>query len=231
MEKRPKKTPTLTLCWATSCLKLALTVILLLPGLVATGYIPQHYQTIAPILARQVRTIEKPRPRELVKVFSIVEANRPDIREWEAWELSEVILKESSKYKLDPILILAVIDVESKFQFGAISPAGARGIMQIMPATGKFLVRRVRGLAEEIKPDQFTPELLDDPIVNIKLGTYYLHDLRKSFQNVSKALIAYNLGPTELRIRMENQIEYTDEYANAVLAAHQKFKKIKPPTF
>ena len=231
MEKRPKRTPTHALCWTTNCLKLALTVILLLPGLVATGYIPQHYQTIAPILALQVRAIEKPPPRELVKIFSIIEANRPDIREREAWELSEVIRKESSKYKLDPILILAVIDVESKFQFGAISPAGARGIMQIMPATGNFLVRNVRGLAEEIKADQFTPELLDDPIVNIKLGTYYLHDLRKNFQNVSKALIAYNLGPTELRIRMENQIEYTDEYANAVLAAHQKFKRIKPATF
>ena len=74
------------------------------------------------------------------------------------------------------------------------------------------------------------PEHLDDPIVNIKLGTYYLHDLRKSFQNVNNALIAYNLGPTELRIRMENQIEYTGEYANAVLTAYQKFKKIKLPT-
>ena len=231
MEKRPKITPTHTLCWATSCLKLALTVILLLPGLVATGYVPQHYQTIEPIPALQARAIEKPRPRELVKIFSIVEANRPDIMEREAWELSEVILNESSKYELDPILILAVIDVESKFQFGAISPAGARGIMQIMPATGKFLVRSVRELAKEIKAEQFTPEHLDNPIVNIKLGTYYLHDLRKSFQNVSKALIAYNLGPTELRSRMENQIEYTDEYANAVLAAHQKFKRIKPLTF
>ena len=231
MEKRPKITPTHTLCWATSCLKLALTVILLLPGLVASGYIPQQYQTIEPILALQARAIEKPRPRELVNIFSIVEANRPDIMEREAWELSEVILKESSKYKLDPILILAVIDVESKFQFRAISPAGARGIMQIMPATGKFLVRSVRELAQEIKAEHFTPEHLDNPIVNIKLGTYYLQDLRKSFQNVSKALIAYNLGPTELRTRMENQIEYTDEYANAVLAAHQKFKKIESTTF
>jgi soluble lytic murein transglycosylase len=203
----------------------------LLPGLVASGYIPHHYQAIEPILAPQVRAIEKPRPRELVKIFSIIEANRPDMMDRKAWELSEVILKESSKYKLDPILILAVIDVESKFQFGAISPAGARGIMQIMPATGKFLVRSVRALAEEIKAEPFTPEHLDDPIVNIKLGTYYLHDLRKSFQNVSKALTAYNLGPTELRIRMENQIEYTAEYANAVFAAHQKFKKIKPATF
>ena len=231
MEKRPEKTPTHTLCWTASCLKLALTVILLLPGLVATGYIPQHYQTMEPIVALQARAIETPRPRELVKIFSIVEANRPDIMEREAWELSEVILKESSKYRLDPILVLAVIDVESKFQFGAVSPAGARGIMQIMPATGRFLVRSVRELAEEIKAEHFTPEHLDDPIVNIKLGTYYLHDLRKSFQNVSKALIAYNLGPTELRIRMENQIEYTDQYATAVFAAHQKFKKIKSPTF
>jgi soluble lytic murein transglycosylase len=231
MEKRPKKTPTHTLRWATSCLKLALMVILLLPGLVATGYIPRHYQTIEPILSLQTQAIEKPRPRELVKIFSIVKANRPDLLEREAWELAEVILTESSKYKLDPILILAVIDVESKFQFGAISPAGARGIMQIMPATGKFLVKTVRELAQEIKAEQFTPEHLDNPIVNIKLGTYYLHDLRKSFQNVNKALIAYNLGPTELRIRMDNQIEYTDEYANAVLTAYQKFKKIKLPTF
>ena len=231
MEKRPKKTPTHTLGWTASCLKLALAVILLLPGFVATGYIPQHYQTIEPILTLQPRAIEKPRPRELVKIFSIVEANRPDIMEREAWELSEVILNESSKYKLDPILVLAVIDVESKFQFGAISPAGARGIMQIMPATGEFLIKSVRELAKEIKAEHFTPEHLDNPIVNIKLGTYYLHDLRKSFQNVSKALIAYNLGPTELRTRMENQIDYTEEYANAVLAAHQKFKKIKPPTF
>jgi soluble lytic murein transglycosylase len=103
--------------------------------------------------------------------------------------------------------------------------------MQIMPATGKFLVKSVRGLAKEIKADQFTPEHLDNPVVNIKLGTYYLHDLRKSFRNLNEALTAYNVGPTELRIRMENQIEYTDEYANAVLAAHQRFKKIRPPTF
>jgi soluble lytic murein transglycosylase len=229
MEKRRKKTLTHTLRWATSCLKLALIAVLSLPGLVATGYIPRHYKTIEPSRSL-AHAIERPRPRELVKIFSIVQANRPDLFEKDAWDLAEVILAESSKYKLDPILILAVIDVESKFQFGVVSPAGARGIMQIMPATGKFLVKSVRALAKEIKVEQLMPEHLDDPIVNIKLGTYYLHDLRKSFQNVHNALIAYNLGPTELRIRMENQIEYNGEYANAVLTAYQKFKKIKLPT-
>ncbi|HEX6438078.1 MAG TPA: lytic transglycosylase domain-containing protein [Candidatus Binatia bacterium] len=231
MEKRPKKTHTHTLRWAASCLRLALIVILLLPGLVASGYMPRHYQIIELTPPAEAQTIERPRSRDLVKIFSIIEANRPDIMEREAWELAEVISTESSKYRLDPILILAVIDVESKFQFGAISPAGARGIMQIMPATGKFLVKSVRELGREIKADQFTPEHLDNPVVNIKLGTYYLHDLRKSFRNLNEALTAYNLGPTELRIRMENQIGYTDDYANAVLAAHQRFKKIKPATF
>ena len=231
MEKRPKKTHTHTLRWAASCLRIALIVILLLPGLVATGYMPRHYQIIELTPPAEAQTIERPRSRNLVKIFSIIEANRPDIMEREAWELAEVISTESSKYRLDPILILAVIDVESKFQFGAISPAGARGIMQIMPATGKFLVKSVRELGREIKADQFTPEHLDNPVVNIKLGTYYLHDLRKSFRNLNEALTAYNLGPTELRIRMENQIGYTDDYATAVLAAHQRFKKSKPATF
>ena len=229
MQKLPKKTVTHTLGWATSCLKLAVIAVLSLPGLVATGYIPRHYKTIEPTRSL-AHAIERPRPRELVKIFSIVQANRPDLLEKEAWDLAEVILAESSKYKLDPILILAVIDVESKFQFGAVSPAGARGIMQIMPATGKFLVESVRALAKEIEVEQFVPEHLDDPIVNIKLGTYYLHDLRKSFRNVNNALVAYNLGPTELRIRMENQIEYNGEYADAVLTAYQKFKKTKLPT-
>jgi soluble lytic murein transglycosylase len=229
MEKRPKKTLTHTLRYATSCLKLALIAVPSLPGLIATGYIPRHYKTTEPTLSL-AHAVERPRSRELVKIFSIVQTNRPDLLEKDAWDLAEVILAESSKYKLDPILILAVIDVESKFQFGAVSPAGARGIMQIMPATGKFLVESVRALAKEIKVEQFKPEHLDNPIVNIKLGTYYLHDLRKTFRDVNNALIAYNLGPTELRIRMENHIEYNGEYANAVLTAYQKFKKIELPT-
>ncbi|MEX0803667.1 MAG: lytic transglycosylase domain-containing protein [Candidatus Binatia bacterium] len=229
MEKRHKKTLPRTLRSATNSFKVVLIAILFLPGLLATGYIPPHYKAVEPVRSVKDQPVEKPRPRELVKIFSIVQSNRPDIIEHEAWELSEVIRKESSKYKLDPILVLAVIDVESKFQFGAVSPAGARGIMQIMPDTGKYLVQTVRELGNELKFSKFTPEHLDNPTVNIKLGTYYLHDLRKSFRNLSTALIAYNLGPTALRIRMENEIEYTDQYAIAVLTAYQKYKKAKLP--
>lgn len=218
-----------TLRSSAGSLKFALIAVLFLPGLVATGYIPHHYQYKAAEPLQQAA--HKPLPRKLVKIFSIVTSNRPDLLEHQAWELSEVILTESSKYKLDPILVLAVIDVESKFQFAAVSPAGARGIMQIMPGTGRFLAETVEGVSHEFKAVKFTPEHLDDPILNIKLGTYYLHDLRRSFRNIQKALIAYNLGPTELRSRLENQIEYADRYASAVFAAYDRYKNVTPSTF
>jgi soluble lytic murein transglycosylase-like protein len=211
--------------------KLVLLAIVLVPGVLANAYLPRQEKSAEPERLPQQRPIERPRPKELVKIFYIIQSNRPDMVEDEAWYLAEVILKESSRYKLDPILILAVIDIESKFQFQARSPAGARGIMQIMPETGRFLMRVAQGLGRELKSDTFTPAQLDNPVINIKLGTYYLHDLKKNFRDLSTALIAYNLGPTELRSRIENEIEYPDEYATAVLSAYRKYKQTKPPTF
>src|SRR5262249_55046896 len=82
---------------------------------------------------------------------------------------------------------LAVIDVESKFQYGAVSPAGARGIMQILPDVAKSLVERI-GPHQLSHAKSFRPEFLDDPVLNIKLGVYYLHDLKKSFPNLTHAL-------------------------------------------
>jgi hypothetical protein len=80
-----------------------------------------------------VPVAQKPPPRELMRIYSIVRSHRPDITEAEAWELSEVILEESSGYGLDPMLVLAVIDVESKFQYEAVSPAGARESCRSFP--------------------------------------------------------------------------------------------------
>ena len=86
----------------------------------------------------------KPRSRDLVRIYSIVKAHRPEIRDGEAWQIAETILEESSKRKLDAFLISAVIQVESGFQHTAVSPSGARGLMQIMPETGRALTRTLR---------------------------------------------------------------------------------------
>ena len=232
MEKRHKTTLARTLTLTIVCTKLVLVGALFIPFFLTMERRPQR-ETVAesPILV-PVPVAQKPPPRELMRIYSIVRSHRPDITEAEAWEISEVILEESAGYGLDPMLVLAVIDVESKFQYGAVSPAGARGIMQILPYVAKSLVQKI-GLHQLAHTKSFRPEFLDDPVLNIKLGVYYLHDLKKSFRNLTHALTAYNMGPTETKNRLENDIEIPEEYSTLVLAAYQQYKsgKTKQPTF
>jgi len=231
MEKRHKTTLARTLTLTIVCTRLSLVAVLFIPLLVIMDFRPQkEIVAESPIMA-PVPVAQKP-PRELMKIYSIVRSHRPDIAEEEAWEISEVILAESSGYGLDPMLVLAVIDVESKFQYGAVSPAGARGIMQILPYVAQSLVQKI-GLHQLSHSNSFRPEFLDDPVLNIKLGVYYLHDLKKSFRNLTHALTAYNMGPTETKNRLENDLEIPEEYSTLVLAAYRQYKsgKTKQSTF
>jgi soluble lytic murein transglycosylase-like protein len=234
MEKRHKKTVARTLSWATHGAKVALVSFLFLPVLftVSPGLLVLRSLSAHPVPGEIIEVdlplAEAPRPKELVKIYSILKNHRRDISEAEAWKVSAVIRQEATRYGIDPILVLAVIQVESRFKYDAVSPVGARGIMQIMPYVAKGLVES--GVHREYSYG-FRPEYLDDPVFNIKLGVYYLHDLKKSFRHLHTALIAYNLGPTELRNRLDNEIEYSDEYAAAVLSMYQKYKRAKPATF
>ena len=232
MEKRHKTTLARTLTVTIPCTKLVLVSVLFIPFLVTLEYRPQWERVAASPVAIPVPLAQKPPPRELMRIYSIVRSHRPDIAEAEAWEISEVILEESSSYGLDPMLVLAVIEVESKFQYGTVSPAGARGIMQILPYVAQSLVQKI-GVHQLAHARSFRPEFLDDPVFNIKLGVYYLHDLKKSFRNLTHALTAYNMGPTETKNRLENDMEIPEEYSTLVLAAYRQYKngKTKSPEF
>ena len=232
MEKRHKTTLARTVVLAAACARVLLAGTLFIPFIAAVQYLPRREITIEPNYAVSVPVPEKPRSKELTRIHSIVQSHRPDISEPEAWWLSEVILEESAEYGLDPLLVLAVIDIESKFRYEAVSPAGARGIMQILPYVAQSLVHKI-GLHQPPHYKSFRPEFLDDPELNIKLGVYYLHDLKKNFRNLTHTLIAYNMGPTETKNRLENDIEISENYATLVLAAYQQYKngKTKRPTF
>lgn len=232
MEKRLKKTLARTLNWGCTCAKLGLTTALFIPPLLTLKYVVppvvKGSRMATPVQA--AKFVEKPQPKELVKIYSIVKSNRPSIADKEAWKLSTVILGESATRNLDPLLVLAVIKVESGFRNQALSPVGARGIMQIMPETGKYLSEelfRVDGFESR----NFRPHHLDDPALNIKLGVYYLDGLKKQFRNLSLALLAYNLGPGEVQNRLENNIHFSDEYASVVLTAYREYKRIRAPAF
>jgi soluble lytic murein transglycosylase-like protein len=204
---------------------------LFIPLIAAIQHLPKPDVVEEDTESVSVPAPEPPRSKELIKVHAILKTHRPDLSEPEAWWLSDVILGESAGYGFDPLLVLAVIDIESKFQYRAVSPAGARGIMQILPYVAKSLVEKVELHQPSYK--SFRPEFLDDPALNIKLGVYYLHDLKKHFRNLTHTLIAYNMGPTETKNRLENDIELSENYATLVLAAYQQYKNgnIKRPTF
>lgn len=100
----------------------------------------------------------------------------------------------SATYNIDPYFVKGLIRQESMFEAEALSFAGARGLMQIMPATGKTLYAR----DQHEKP--FDEKLLFEPDLNIALGIKYLSQLNKRFgNNGTHILISYNAGPHVLK--------------------------------
>jgi soluble lytic murein transglycosylase-like protein len=93
--------------------------------------------------------------------------------------LLRLVNVHSRKNGLDPRLVYAVIEQESRFNPCAVSPKGAQGLMQIMPDTQKLL-----GLTEPFDPER-----------NIAAGTRYLKAMLDKFQTEVMALAAYNAGP------------------------------------
>ena len=85
---------------------------------------------------------------------------------------------------LDPYLVAAVVREESSYYPRAVSRAGARGLMQLMPATARLMAP--------------TGDL-DDPGFNIELGTRFLSGLMREFSDPRLALAAYNAGPNRVR--------------------------------
>ena len=87
----------------------------------------------------------------------------------------------SAAYHLDPDLVNSVIHAESGFNARAVSPKGARGLMQLMPATASQL-----GVNDAF-----------DPQTNVEGGSRYLRELLERYNfDLVKALAAYNAGPS-----------------------------------
>lgn len=122
-----------------------------------------------------VFTIETPRGRK-VKIEADDQATA--IRGAERWDLQDHATSEAKRLGVDPGLVIAVGEQESGWNTGRTSPKGARGPMQLMPATAQEL---------GVNPD--------DPYENITGGVTYLRKQLDTFGDERKALAAYNAGP------------------------------------
>jgi soluble lytic murein transglycosylase-like protein len=128
-------------------------------------------------------------------------------------EVAAAIVGESRRYGLDPNLVLAVIHIESRGNVFALSPAGAMGIMQIMPATGEEL-------AWELEIPWTGSQTLFEPIMNIRMGVAYLKQLEDRFGDLSIALAAYNWGPGAIDRRIRRGATLPARYPGMVLTAY-----------
>jgi soluble lytic murein transglycosylase-like protein len=129
--------------------------------------------------------------------------------------LARAIVEEATLYDLDPMLVMAVIQIESAGYHMAVSPVGAMGLMQLLPSTGEELARK-------LGVDWRGPDTLFDPFVNVKLGTAYLRQLADRYQNVNIALAAYNWGPGRIDRRIRRGASMPVRYTDAVMKALDK---------
>jgi soluble lytic murein transglycosylase len=133
---------------------------------------------------------------------------------------------------LDPFLVAALVREESSYYPRALSPVGARGLMQLMPATARPMAEH-RGLAFA------GGELLDDPGANIEIGTAFLAGLLREFKDERLALAAYNAGPGRVRqwwqARQTSDIEAfveqipfdeTRGYVKRVMFSWQEYRRL-----
>ncbi len=104
------------------------------------------------------------------------------------WPYQQDILEYSEKNNIDPFLIAAIIKNESGFDPKAVSDAGAVGLMQIMPETGRWI-------AEQMGLKNYQDNDLYQTRKNIRMGCWYIGELEHEFQrNLTLIMIAYNAG-------------------------------------
>lgn len=143
---------------------------------------------------------------------------------------SELLTENAQRASIDPAWVFAITRRESSFQVDAVSPAGARGLMQIMPGTAEYLQRGAPGPNPRVN----IQNQLFNPEDNVRLGTTYLAELlRRTDDNWLLATAAYNAGIHRMQEWLPEEsvaadmwvemipFQETRDYVKAVLAYQQ----------
>ena len=120
----------------------------------------------------------------------------------------DLIHAKAQKYNVDPALVAAVVETESRFRTNARSQVGARGLMQLMPKTGRWL-----GARNLYNADQ-----------NVDAGAKYLRYLNQRFDgNLTKTIAAYNAG--EGNVRRYNGVPPFRETRNYIASIRASYER------
>jgi len=145
------------------------------------------------------------REETIKEILEVLEKQSTGLANVTKEELAEVIYEEAIRYNHDPKFILALIAIESSFQNWSVSEQGAKGLMQIMPYVAE-------SLAQELGIEWGGDRTLFNPYLNIRIGSYYLFQLIKEFNDPRLALAAYNYGPTYIKSLKERNEKIPTHY-------------------
>jgi len=152
-----------------------------------------------------------------LKIAGVINQFNSSLNKDQLFQFSNTIYRQSKKYNYDWELILAIIKTESDFNARAKSVKGARGLMQVLPSTAKWLSPKM-GLRYRGR------DSLYDASYNIKLGTHYLNMMHRKFGDMEKAIVAYNAGPTRLVHYLRKDRKYSSCYLSEVMGCYRDLK-------
>ena len=141
----------------------------------------------------------------------------------------EVIEREARKYNLEPAFVAAVIMSESSFRRDAESSVGARGLMQLMPDTAKWIAGKLN------EDGNFSFERMFDPETNIRYGAWYLGYLAERFRGEPVLVAgAYHAGQGEIqnwinegRSTLDTMVDGpTKRYAEKVVTSYGVYERL-----
>ena len=140
-------------------------------------------------------------------------------RIWYPLRYSANVRVYASQDHLDPALLAAVIEAESKFNSNAQSSAGAVGLMQLTPSTAKGIARYTGG-------SRFRVSDLTNPDINIRYGAWYLGHLLSKYGNERLALAAYNAGQANVDRWQREHVGIRFDETKDYVAKVERLKKI-----
>jgi soluble lytic murein transglycosylase-like protein len=154
------------------------------------------------------------REQTIREILEVLESQPTGLANVTKEELAEVIYEEANRYNHDPKFILALIAIESEFKNWSVSEQGAKGLMQIMPYVAK-------SLAHELGIEWSGDRTLFNPYLNVRIGSYYLFQLIKEFNDPRLALAAYNYGPTYIKGLKERNEKIPTHYFYRIRTIYQ----------
>lgn len=131
------------------------------------------------------------------------------------WSLAEIIHQESVAHGYDPLLITALVQVESGCEATARGGA-AIGLTQLLPSTA-------RGVAPRAGVVWRGAQTLKDPAANVQIGVRYLRELENMLDDKYRAVAAYNMGPAPV-LNMSRQRAQRVRYVRKVMDRYERLR-------